>query len=403
MSPNPILDTPTTILLRDVSDLLATAIAKPHVGVDIPSPAADVMTSIMSTTTTALAVAATSLMSSPPSNAHDGGPADGPDGGSGECRLLGPFALIVQLALGGLALLSLVYKRWRERPQRPLKIWFFDASKQVFGSVLVHMANVFMSMLTSGRFSIKLDPTTIQAASRLMRRDDDAYTPNPCSFYLLNLAIDTTMGIPILIILLRITTGLVALTPLGKPAESIQSGHYGNPPNAWWWLKQSIIYFCGLFGMKICVLILFLALPWISRIGDWALKWTEGNERLQIVFSMMLFPLIMNAMQYYIIDGFIKKKESDHERLLSQDDDDDEEPYSNTLVGDDNELNLSDSGSDDLSRAKAYKGMVRKNSKKRNEEYNPEQDGHHVTLSSSSSSSERGKGTVLPKELVPAE
>lgn len=112
----------------------------------------------------------------------------------GECSLLGPFALLVQLALGALALLSLVYKRWRERPQRPVKIWFFDASKQVFGSVLVHMANVFMSLLTSGRFDIKTDPIAVghvarRAVMMLVRRGDE-YTPNPCSFYLLNLGID---------------------------------------------------------------------------------------------------------------------------------------------------------------------------------------------------------------------
>jgi hypothetical protein len=35
--------------------------------------------------------------------------------------------------------ISLVYKRWRERPQRPVKIWAFDVSKQVFGSVMLHM------------------------------------------------------------------------------------------------------------------------------------------------------------------------------------------------------------------------------------------------------------------------
>jgi len=100
----------------------------------------------------------------------------------------------------------------------------------------------------------------------------------------------------------------VALTPLGNPPESIQSGNYGTPPNAWWWFKQSIIYFCGLMGMKICVLILFMLLPWLPRVGDWALGWTEGNEELQIIFVMMLFPVIMNALQYYIIDSFIKKK-----------------------------------------------------------------------------------------------
>lgn len=120
----------------------------------------------------------------------------------------------------------------------------------------------------------------------------------------------TTLGIPILIILLRVFTGLVSYTRLGEPAESIQSGNYGNPPKVWWWLKQSVIYFCGLFGMKTCVLIIFLTMPWISRVGDWALSWTEGNERVQIVFVMMLFPLIMNALQYYIIDSFIKKQAS---------------------------------------------------------------------------------------------
>lgn len=61
-------------------------------------------------------------------------------------------------------------------------------------------------------------------------------------------------------------------------------------------------------GMKICVLIIFLVLPWISKVGDWALRWTEGNEALQVVFVMLVFPLIMNATQYYIIDTFIKNQ-----------------------------------------------------------------------------------------------
>lgn len=114
------------------------------------------------------------------------------DDSNGECSLLGSFALLVQGALGALALLSLVYKRWRERPQRPLKIWFFDVSKQVFGSVLVHIANIFMSMLTSGRFSVQVDPS---ATSMTRRSEDDNYAPNPCSFYLLNLAIDASISL----------------------------------------------------------------------------------------------------------------------------------------------------------------------------------------------------------------
>lgn len=144
--------------------------------------------------TSAVVVTTTSSSSSPLSAA------DKPDGDNddrAECRLLGSFALFVQLALGGLALMSLVYKRWRERPQRPVKIWFFDASKQVFGSVLVHMANVFMSMLTSGRISVTFEPAARAVARRFASGEGEGgYTPNPCSFYLLNLAIDVSCRHP---------------------------------------------------------------------------------------------------------------------------------------------------------------------------------------------------------------
>jgi len=63
----------------------------------------------------------------------------------------------------------------------------------------------------------------------------------------------------------------------------------------------------GLFSMKIIVFFIIDLLPFIIKIGDWALQWTEGNTALQIAFVMLLFPLLMNAIQYYIIDSFIKK------------------------------------------------------------------------------------------------
>jgi hypothetical protein len=60
--------------------------------------------------------------------------------------------------------------------------------------------------------------------------------------------------------------------------------------------------------MKFIVLLIFIFLPWISHVGDWALRWTEGNEKLQVFFVMLFFPVVMNATQYYIIDTFIKGK-----------------------------------------------------------------------------------------------
>ena len=119
--------------------------------------------------------AAISAMTTGSSSEPSGGDSK-PGAENGECKLLGPFALVVQGALGLLALLVLVFKRWRERPQRPVKIWAFDASKQVVGSALLHVANLLMSMLSSGELTIKADQ----------------FQANPCSFYLLNLAIDVS-------------------------------------------------------------------------------------------------------------------------------------------------------------------------------------------------------------------
>lgn len=61
--------------------------------------------------------------------------------------------------------------------------------------------------------------------------------------------------------------------------------------------------------MKLFVFFLFLALPWLPWVGDWALRWTEGNEALQITFALFIFPLAMNAVQYWIIDNFIMDKQ----------------------------------------------------------------------------------------------
>ena len=60
-------------------------------------------------------------------------------------------------------------------------------------------------------------------------------------------------------------------------------------------------------------------------MGDWALKWTEGNEMVQVFFVMLFFPVVMNAIQYYIIDSFIKNpKPTDHEQIPSEDGDDED-------------------------------------------------------------------------------
>lgn len=98
----------------------------------------------------------------------------------------------------------------------------------------------------------------------------------------------------------------------------------------------------GLLGMKTCVFIIFELLPWIVQVGDWALRWTEGNEAIQIAFVMLIFPLIMNGLQYYIIDSFIKGKAAPEEE-----DKHDEVGEDGALLADEDILDEEEAGKED--------------------------------------------------------
>ncbi|KAL1583722.1 hypothetical protein WHR41_07471 [Cladosporium halotolerans] len=270
-----------------------------------------------------------------------------------QCKLLGPFALLVQAALGVLALLTLVFKRFRETPKRPWKVWFFDVAKQVTGAVILHLINLMMSELGAG----DLENTVADVGSKT--QDEEGRKPNPCSFYLLNLAIDTTIGIPVLFVFLKVLHKIFLRTPLAKPMESISSGNYGSPPRWPWFFKQLLIYTIGLVCMKLFVWLLFALLPWLPWVGDWALRWTEGSEALQIAFVMFIFPLLMNILQYYIIDSFIKdsKRGQGYQEVRGDEADaEGDEERDRFVVDDDDDDSVA--GTEDLQGRKKGEGMV---------------------------------------------
>ena len=60
-----------------------------------------------------------------------------------ECHLLGGlFAEGVQLALGVVAVASLVGKRLLEKPRRPWNVWCLDVCKQVASALFAHLLNI---------------------------------------------------------------------------------------------------------------------------------------------------------------------------------------------------------------------------------------------------------------------
>ncbi|KIY73895.1 hypothetical protein CYLTODRAFT_416551 [Cylindrobasidium torrendii FP15055 ss-10] len=198
------------------------------------------------------------------------------------CQLLGPTALIVQGLMGIFVILSLAYKRHREVHKRPWRIWLFDVGKQVVGQMFVHGVNVLVSDLVS-------------------RGTDE----NACVAYFFNVLVDTTLGVALLYMILHVLTYL-AVERLGL--EGFQSGVYGKPPAFVYWTKQTALYVVALTTMKFLVVGLLAIFPGLFVIGAWLLSWTksEKGDSLQVIFVMGIFPIIMNTLQFWLIDSIVK-------------------------------------------------------------------------------------------------
>ncbi|ORZ13547.1 Vaculolar membrane protein-domain-containing protein [Absidia repens] len=202
------------------------------------------------------------------------------------CKLLDTFAIFVQLLLACIAFSTLILKRQREKPRRPLRIWAFDISKQVVGGIVIHTLNLIVSYISG--YSL-----------------DDSSPSNPCVWYWLNIFVDTTLGTGIIWGMLHLSQYVARHYGL----SGFQSGVYGTPPfkkQLKRWGKQLVVYVSSLVVMKLVVLLLFKICPWLEDFGEWVLGWTLENYKLQVVFVMLIFPLVMNIVQFWIVDTIVK-------------------------------------------------------------------------------------------------
>lgn len=225
---------------------------------------------------------------------------DGGDGGNDKCELLGPFALIIQGLLGLLAISSLVWKRYHEYPhRRPWIIWIFDVSKQIFGALFIHILNLFLSII----LRIGDDNNNNNIFFVNIKKNKLIYD-NPCDYYFLNILFDTTIGIPILYFFIN---GISIISIFFK-INGIKSGEYGNPPNLMNYLKQLLIYLLSLSLMKLSIYLIMNYFPILIKLSFWLLSRLDKYPEIQISFVLLIFPLIMNTFQYYVIDNLIQSK-----------------------------------------------------------------------------------------------
>ncbi|ODV89056.1 hypothetical protein CANCADRAFT_3696, partial [Tortispora caseinolytica NRRL Y-17796] len=131
-----------------------------------------------------------------------------------------------------------------------------------------------------------------------------------CDWYFLIFLFDTTIGVPIVYVFVRL------FTIIGKwfNVEGIDSGNYDEPPRYTWFFKQAFIYFLALTSMK-AVTYTFIRVVPLMWLAEFLLAWTNFNEQIRVGFVMFLFPLVMNMFQYYVIDSLIPASAEEIEEM----------------------------------------------------------------------------------------
>ena len=137
---------------------------------------------------------------------------------------------------------------------------------------------------------------------------------------------------------------------------------------------------------------------------------------VQVFFVMLFFPVIMNALQYYIIDGFIKHQNpADHEPVPSDDpeedsgdnprrsrrrilgDDSGEDEHYDSEGGENTKKKVTVKAAEVSEKAGSPERINKLKAKpKKLDEYDPATDGHRGGSSGSSTRS-RGKNPSPPK------
>ncbi|KAE8889741.1 hypothetical protein PF010_g6907 [Phytophthora fragariae] len=224
------------------------------------------------------------------------------DGNSDECKLLsGTFAVALQILLGFIAMSVLVLKRLHEVPRRPLMVWAFDASKQMIGATFAHVANLLIAIM-------------LYSYQQEQRTDEEAV--DQCALYFVNFTLDTTLGVFLNYVLLSAVVLLAhrfGWTSLKTP------GDYGIPIRVRTWLLQVISWIVVIFTCKFLIASLIVAFE--KPLGAFAVllfKPLEKHPEVELALVMIACPCLMNALQFWVQDNFLKKDVRDESFLVAQ-------------------------------------------------------------------------------------
>eukprot|EP00302_Diacronema_sp_CCMP2436_P021237 CAMPEP_0179964956 /NCGR_PEP_ID=MMETSP0983-20121128/31607_1 /TAXON_ID=483367 /ORGANISM="non described non described, Strain CCMP 2436" /LENGTH=336 /DNA_ID=CAMNT_0021877721 /DNA_START=90 /DNA_END=1096 /DNA_ORIENTATION=- len=209
------------------------------------------------------------------------------------CQLLDAWSMLVQVVLAAGSFSSLVYKRHCERPQRKLRIWLFDTSKQALSAGLLHLLNMLIAQLVGAMPGAK--------------------SHDPCVVYSVNLLFDVAVGTVVSYYLLRASErALLRLASCGCCCcpqllrICASTGQYGSLPQIRRWLPQLLLWVLIVCVSKALCACIALRTSLVMQLGTLLLQPLAPFPKMEMVVVMLIAPLFLSCLQLWAQDNFLK-------------------------------------------------------------------------------------------------
>ena len=216
-----------------------------------------------------------------------------------KCEMFGGFGFFIQAVLGAAAFSILIVKRYIEKPRRPWKIWFYDIAKQIISSLVLHLFNLIISAILS----------------------NDKDEADACVWYFVTITLDCTLGAFLSYIFMWLMDGIAnssdwTFLKTGLYYEEIKTGNKTTYSLIW---KKYLSQLGVWLGITIIVKILLLIMLKICRLflvnlGTFFLS-PFSNAKVRLVMVMIIFPVLLNALYFWVVDNILKLKESNKDEI----------------------------------------------------------------------------------------
>lgn len=201
------------------------------------------------------------------------------------CKLLnGWLTYVLQVLLGAIALSSIYYKWKNEYPKRQFKVVCYDVVKQIVGMGIAHLLNIIIAVYISHHYTVN----------------------DECRWYFLNFIVDVVFGVWINYLLLRLVNHYINKHAWTK----LQTGNYyiGNNCCNSSFIYQLLIWVSIILICKVIILCLILlpAHNILNSFGKWILGPVSKHPNAELAVVMVIFPVLLNIIQFWIQDNFLK-------------------------------------------------------------------------------------------------